>query len=86
MAVPMTSTAAPVTMTRRSANLSSRPGKTNAAIIEPPPNAANAQATSASPKPKRAFTRTTVFTITMAPAADTARLIASSPRSRGVAR
>ena len=87
----MPSAAAAVNITARSAMRSTRPGSANAAIIEPPPKQALflgwAIATYAIGVPPSALlTTTTVLTMTMAPAAATARFSASKPRSRGVAR
>ena len=56
------------------------------ADIDPPPKQASPSATSLSVPPRMLRTRTTVFTITMAPAAATDRLSASKPLRRGVAR
>ena len=73
-------------MILRSGNRSSRRGSMSAAAIEPPPKKASASATSPSVPPNVPFTRTTVLTNTIDPAAATARLSASKPRKRGVGR
>jgi hypothetical protein len=58
----------------RSEIASRRRGRINAASTEPAPKAASASAVASSARPKRACTRTTVFTTTMAMPAATARL------------
>jgi hypothetical protein len=80
----MTEAAASITV--RSGSLSSKRGSSNAASIEPPPNAASVIATSRWPSPSAACTSTGVLTITIALAAAAASVTASSPRSRGVLR
>jgi hypothetical protein len=80
------STPEPASMARRSGILSSRLGNSSAAIMEPPPKAANANAVARWLNPNCACTSTTVLTITIAPAAATARLSANRPLKRGVAR
>lgn len=76
----------PASIAARSGTSSRSFGRASAASIEPPPNAAKASAVSRWLRPYSACTMTTVLTITMAPAAATAMLIARRPRSRGVAR
>ena len=71
-------------MTARFAIRTSTRGRSSSAIIDSPPK--HASATSLSVPPNNPFTRTTVFTMTMAPAAATDRLSASRPLCRGVAR
>jgi hypothetical protein len=83
-AVP--STLAEGSMTARSRIRSSSRGSRSAAAMDPPPKHASARATSLSVPPRISLTRTTVFTMTMAPAAAPDRLSASRPLSRGVAR
>ena len=65
---------------------SSSRGSSNAAVMDPPPKKASAIATSLSVPVSSPRTMTTVLTITIAPAATTERLRASSPLKRGVAR
>ena len=73
-------------ITARSDSRSSRSGSVRAAIMEPPPNRPRASATSVCGRFRRPCTITTVLTMTMAPAAATARFRASNPRRRGVDR
>jgi len=61
-------------------------GRRRATTIDPPPLAASARAVSVSDPPHRYLTSTTVFTMTIEPAADTAKAMANTPRRRGVLR